>query len=58
MPARQRPGIHLTVLDPDRCLVKPREKGSAVRSQRLGERLPWIAEQGSSTHCLRHTTLT
>jgi integrase len=26
--------------------------------KRLGERLPWIATQGISTHWLRHTTLT
>jgi integrase len=26
--------------------------------KRLGERLPWVAAQGISTHWLRHTTLT
>ena len=26
--------------------------------KRLGERLPWVATQGISTHWLRHTTLT
>jgi integrase len=96
-------GVHLADLDPDRCLVKLREKGSTVRWQpitpalanclvdhaaargavlptdsllryrdgrpltsrrydhlwkRLGERLPWVAAQGISTHWLRHTTLT
>jgi integrase len=96
-------GIHLDDLDPDRCLIKLREKGSTVRWQpitpalanclvdhaaargavvsidpllryrdgrpltsrrydhlwkRLGERLPWVAAQGISTHWLRHTTLT
>jgi integrase len=96
-------GIHLADLDPDRCLVKLREKGSTVRWQpitpaianclvdhaaarapslptnpllryhdghpltsrrydhlwkRLGDRLPWVADQGISTHWLRHTTLT
>jgi hypothetical protein len=25
---------------------------------RIGERLPWVANQGISTHWLRHTTLT
>jgi integrase len=96
-------GVHLEDLDPDRCLVKLREKGNTVRWQpitpalanclvdhaaardaihstdpllryrdghsltsrrydhlwkRLGERLPWVAAQGISTHWLRHTTLT
>jgi site-specific recombinase XerD len=96
-------GVHLEDLDPDRCLIKLREKGSTVRWQpitpamanclldhaaargtvlptdpllryrdghpltsrrydhlwkRLGERLPWVAAQGISTHWLRHTTLT
>jgi site-specific recombinase XerD len=95
--------IRLEDLDPDRCLIKLREKGSTVRWQpitpalanclfdhaaargavlatdpllryrdgrpltsrrydhlwkRLGERLPWVAAQGISTHWLRHTTLT
>ncbi|MEU5727022.1 hypothetical protein [Micromonospora sp. NPDC047738] len=26
--------------------------------KRIGERLPWVAAQGISTHWLRHTTLT
>jgi integrase len=26
--------------------------------RRVGERLPWVAVHGVSTHCLRHTTLT
>lgn len=52
-----------TILPDDR-LLRYRD-GRALSSRRydhlwkrLGERLPWVAAQGISTHWLRHTTLT